>query len=143
MATWSEAAEGGLTLRKTTASDAANVRVQFVSGNAIYGEARPRVGLAGDIVSADVRINADVSGDAMDRRIILYLTALHELGHVIGLPHTDEVSDIMYSFRRADDGARYFGAYRRRLRTSEDVGSGRATGLSAGDLTALRTLYAP
>jgi hypothetical protein len=143
MTTWTEAAEGHFTLRKTTASDGANVRVHFVSGNAIYGEARPRVGPTGDIIAADVRINGDVSGDAIDRRIILYLTALHELGHAIGLPHTDEFSDIMYSFRRPDDGARYFGAYRRRLRTSEDIGSARATGLSAGDLAALRTLYHP
>lgn len=143
MTTWTEAAEGRFTLRKTTTSDGASVRVQFVSGNAIYGEARPRVGPTGDIISADVRINGDVSGDTMDRRIILYLTALHELGHVIGLPHTDEFSDIMYSFRRPDDGARYFGAYRRRLRNSDDVGSARATGLSPGDLAALQMLYKP
>src|SRR5882672_10125498 len=143
MTTWTEAAEGRFTMRKTTTGDGASVRVQFVSGNAIYGEARPRVGPTGDIISADVRINGDVSGDTMDQRIILYLTALHELGHVIGLPHTDEFSDIMYSFRRPDDGARYFGAYRRRLRNSDDVGSARATGLSAGDLAALQMLYKP
>ena len=143
MTTWTEAAEGGFTLHKTTAGDAANVRVQFVSGKAVYGEARSRVGPAGDIISADVRINGDVSGDDLDRRIVLYLTALHELGHAIGLPHTDEFSDIMYSFRRPDDGARYFGAYRRRLRTIEDIGSARATGLSASDLAALRRLYNP
>jgi hypothetical protein len=140
MTTWTEAAERRFTLHKTAANDA-NVRVQFVSGNAIYGEARPRVGLTGDIISADVHINGDVSGDAMDRRIVVYLTALHELGHVLGLPHTDEFSDIMYSFRRPDDGARYFGAYRRRLRTMEDIGSARATGLSESDLAALRALY--
>ena len=142
MTTWTGAAEGRFTLRKTAASDA-NVRVQFVSGNAIYGEARPRVGPTGDIIAADVRINGDVSGDTMDRRIVVYLTALHELGHVLGLPHTDEFGDIMYSFRRPDDGARYFGAYRRRLRTMEDIGSARATGLSASDLAALRALYTP
>jgi matrixin len=143
MTTWTEAAGGRFTLRKTTARGEANVRVQFVPGNRVYGETLPRLDLSGEIVSADVRINGDVVGDPMDRRIVVYLTALHELGHAIGLPHTDEFTDIMYSFRRPDDGERYFGAYRQRLRTTDDIGSARATGLSAGDQAALRALYKP
>ena len=73
---------------------------------------------------------------------MVYLTALHEIGHALGLPHTDPFSDIMYSFRRADDAERYFGAYRRQLRDADDVGSASATGLSAGDVAALHALYA-
>jgi hypothetical protein len=47
----------------------------------------------------------------------------------------------MYRFRRADDGARYFGAYRRKLRSLDDIGSARATGLDPEDIAALRGLY--
>ncbi len=47
----------------------------------------------------------------------------------------------MYSFRRPDDGERYFGAYRRRLSSSDDIGSERATGLSPADVAALQHLY--
>ena len=47
----------------------------------------------------------------------------------------------MYSFREPDDGARYFAAYRQRLRSVDDIGSDRATGLAAGDHAALRALY--
>jgi hypothetical protein len=88
-----------------------------------------------------VIIAGHVAGDPLQQRIIVYLTALHELGHALGLPHTDAFDDIMYSFRRPDDGERYFGAYRRRLRSSEDIGTKRATGLSPADIAALVALY--
>ncbi len=77
----------------------------------------------------------------MVARIVVYLTALHELGHAIGLPHSDTFTAIMYRFRRPDDGERYFGAYRRKLRSAEDVGSPAATGIDVEDIAALRALY--
>jgi predicted Zn-dependent protease len=92
-------------------------------------------------VSADIAINAVNGGDVIDQRIILYLTALHELGHALGLAHTDNFDDIMYAFRLPGDGERYFGAFRRRVAGVADIGSPRATGLSRDDLAALQTLY--
>src|SRR6185369_12280911 len=121
---------------------AAVIRVRFAQADGIYGETAPRIDRAtGFIGSAEVLIAGEIPGDPVHQRIVIYLTALHELGHALGLPHTDVFDDIMYAFRRPDDGARYFGAYRGKLRTSEDIGSDRATGLSAADISALRTLY--
>src|SRR4029077_16843803 len=114
----------------------------FVKSGTNYGETAPRIDRSsGLIVAADVLINADGPDDLLPQRIVVHLPALHELGHALGLPHTDTFDDIMYAFRRPDDGARYFGAYRGKLRTSEDIGSDRATGLSAADISALRALY--
>ena len=142
LATWTRAADGRFVLQKAASRDAALVRVRFARADGIYGETAPRIDrTTGAIGSAEVLIAGDIGGDALQRRIVIYLTALHELGHALGLPHTDAFDDIMYSFRRPDDGERYFGAYRKRLRTSEEIGSDRATGLSPGDLAALRTLY--
>ena len=143
MATWTHASGGAFTLAKVADRNAAPVRVHFVTGDTTYGEAAPRVDRAtGRIASAEVQISGNMGGDLLTQRIVLYLTALHELGHALGLPHTDDFNDIMYSFRRPDDGERYFGAYRRRLRGLADIGSAAATGLSAKDLRALRELYA-
>jgi hypothetical protein len=143
VATWTHAAAGRFVLQPSSSRDAARISVRFVRADGIYGEASPRIDEAtGMIGSAEVLIAGDVSGgDAVQQRIVIYLTALHELGHALGLPHTSVFDDIMYSFRRPDDGERYFGAYRRRLRSSDDIGTERATGLSPADVAALQTLY--
>ena len=143
LVTWTTAIGRDVTLRRTTVSTDAVVRVGFASSRGVYGETRPQIDArTGTIVSADVVIASDTGGDdPLTRRIVIYLTALHELGHALGLRHTDNVADIMYSFRRPDDGERYFAAYRRRLRSSDDIGSAQASGLSSNDLAAVRELY--
>ena len=143
MKNWSDASSGQLTLVRVNTRAEAAIRILFVQSDTNYGEAAPRVDpSSGFIARADVAINAAVPDDLMDARIIVYLTALHEIGHALGLAHSDTFSAIMYRFRRADDGARYFGAYRNLVRSLEDVGSVRATGLDPEDITALRRLYA-
>ena len=48
---------------------------------------------------------------------------------------------IMYLFREPNDGDRFFGAYRRKLKSADDIGSASATGLSPDDVVTLRKLY--
>ena len=144
MRTWTTAADGAFTLRRTFITREASIRIFFNGADGNYGETRPRIDpLTGLINAAEVNIAADspIEVDAMTRDIIVYLTALHELGHALGLEHTANFDDIMYLFREPGDGARYFGNYRRRLRSADDIGSAAATGLSPYDVTALRTLY--
>ncbi|HEY3092027.1 MAG TPA: matrixin family metalloprotease, partial [Vicinamibacterales bacterium] len=95
------------------------------------------------INAAEVNIAADapIDVDPLTRGIVVYLTALHELGHALGLEHTRNFDDIMYLFRQPGDGPRYFGNYRRLLQTADDIGTAKATGLSAYDVESLRALY--
>jgi hypothetical protein len=141
--TWAAAVGKSVGLRPSRIRDGAAVRVRFAGSRGLYGETRPQIDPAtGAIVSADVVIATDTGGDdPVTQRIVLYLTALHELGHALGLRHTDNFADIMYAFRRPDDGERYFAAYRRQLRTPDEIGSPAASGLSANDLAAVRKLY--
>jgi hypothetical protein len=142
MRAWSTAAAGRFTFQNTTSEELAGLRIHFIRFATKFGETLPEVDPGRmEIVGAEVGITVNSEGDALDRRIVTYLTALHEIGHALGLPHRDEFSSIMYSFRLPGDSERYFGGYRQLLRSADDVGSAAATGLSPQDVTEIRALY--
>lgn len=141
---WEAAAAGALRFEETAEFPRTGIRVRFVRGETSFGEAMPHLDRGtGRIVRADVVLSTDAPGDGLHKQLVLYLTALHEIGHALGLSHTDDFDTIMYRFKRAADAERYFLRYRRSLRSPDDIGSERASGLHPGDLLALRKLYGP
>jgi len=141
--TWTKAGSGAFTLRRTFLPAGAGIQVHFNGADGNYGETLPHIAASGLIDRAEVNIAADapIEVDSLTRDIIVYLTALHELGHALGLEHTRNFDDIMYLFRQPGDGERYFGNYRKLLRTADDIGSAKVPGLSASDVETLRALY--
>jgi hypothetical protein len=146
---WQRAAPEGALRFTRSAEEAALVRVYFVAaGFGQYGEARAldvggRRGAAVYIRPDTSALGADIAiltaADPLLRDAIVYLTCVHELGHALGLLHTADFADIMYSFQFGGDIPAYFGRYRKQLGGRADMAH--VSGLSAGDVARLGALY--
>ena len=144
---WARHSEGALRLEPADEARAA-VRVYWVAASdGLYGEMRRQI-VDGRPV-ADVYVRPDTRGlgpdidalatrDPLVRETIVYLTCLHELGHALGLDHTDDYRDIMYAFGYGGDIPGYFMRYRKQLRSRGDIPS--VAGLSASDIAHLRAV---
>jgi hypothetical protein len=120
---WQKASEGALEFQRLKDATHARIRVYWATAaQGLYGEARPievdgKVGAEVYVRPAPLRTNED----RLLRDAIVYLTCLHETGHALGLPHTSVFEDIMYSFQYGGDIPQYFGRYRRKLETRDDI----------------------
>lgn len=148
---WEHASQGSLHFVAVDARDQALLRFLWVTGpNGLYGEARPIVvnGQRGaelyvrpEMDGLGPDIEATASKDHLLRDAIVYLTCLHESGHGLGLPHTSAFEDIMYSFGYGGDINEYFGRYRRKLSSRDDIR--KHSGMSPSDEQQLRQLFSP
>lgn len=137
LAAWQEASDQKLNFIETKDRATALLRFRWADKNSgLYGEAVPilvqgRRGSELHILIPD----DDAKQDPLQRDTVVYLTCLHESGHALGLSHTRAFADIMYNFQFGGDITEYFGRYRRRLKTHDDVQ--RNPGISPADREAL------
>lgn len=146
---WSRESGDKLKFVEAKTPEEALVRIRWVSAReGLFGETQyvsvggkagamvfvmPEVSMLGDPLATRAE------SDKLLRETIVYLTCVHELGHAVGLPHTREFQDIMYSFAYGGDFVAYFMRYRSQLQSRGDIA--KHSGLSASDTTALRNLY--
>jgi hypothetical protein len=141
---WSAVSQGTVVFREVDEFPPTGIRVRFGASEERFGEAIPYADEeTGRITRADVLLSANIDGDPLQRQVVTYLTALHEVGHALGLEHTRRFEAAMYQFRQAGDPDRYFMGYRSRTPSPEAIGTAAANGLSTGDVNALRRLYCP
>jgi hypothetical protein len=119
---WQSASAGKLRLVETKDRDKALIRLIWATEEqGLYGETVPLQ--VGNRRGSQIYVHDTVEGikDDLLRATIVYLTCLHESGHALGLAHTAEFPDIMYSFQYGGDIPEYFGRYRRKLGVREDI----------------------
>ena len=147
---WARESAGRLRFVEAGEADALIRLIWIAPGSGVYGEMR-RVIIAGR-PRAFVYVTPGIDGqgpaiarlaarDPLLRDTIVFLTCVHELGHAVGLPHTAEFEDIMYSFAFGGDIVRYFVRYRERLAGRADIAN--HSGLSPNDRAVLHGLYPP
>jgi hypothetical protein len=143
---WQRESKGALVVRKSPTEAHAQIKIHWVNGASnLYGETVPELvdGKRGaniyvlpDLNSLGGKIGEAGRNDHLFRDSIVYLTCLHESGHALGLEHTRNFADIMYSFQYGGNFLAYFERYRMQLQTRTDIPM--HSGISDADREALR-----
>jgi len=120
-AAWQKASSGRLEF-KAASKDEAGIRVVWAGAEeGMYGEARSIFVNGHRAVNFYVRPAPLSTADPLLREAITYLTCVHETGHALGLVHTSDFADIMYSFQYGGDIREYFGRYRRLIHSRDEI----------------------
>ncbi len=146
LAAWQRESGGAVAFRRSASEAGARIRIRWAGGGRnLYGETRAieaggrrgaEIYVLPEVRALSPEIAAAAGGDVLLRDAIVYLTCLHESGHALGLAHTREFTDIMYSFGYGGDVVEYFARYRRLLRSRADIAG--HSGVSDNDRAALR-----
>ena len=144
---WARESGGRIAFTPARSQTEARVLVRWIAaGDGRFGEMQqsspggPAVVFVSPIVSSMGEPFASrAARDPLFRDTIVYLTCVHEIGHALGLRHTANFEDIMYSFVNGGDLVAYFLRYRNNLQSRADIP--KYSGMSPNDISELKKLH--
>ena len=146
---WKRVLGGSIRFMEVSDPGAAQIRIEWAeSATGRCGEMQPTLVNGGRGAFVRIRPAGVGFGSTLGRRsavdpvfraIVIYLTCLPELGHALGLSHSDEYGDVMFDFADGGNVVAFFERYRRRVNTAIDIR--RLVGLSSNDIRRVRELY--
>ena len=147
---WQRSLNNGLRFERVDSEDAATIRVHWLpwSEEAALGRMEPSTENGRSIASVDIRpdehrfrptVRRRIIEDALIRDVVVYYICLHEIGHALGLTHSDNARDIMWPGTNGGVSLPVYDHYRHRIETRGDIAT--ASWLSHDDISRAKTLW--